>query len=283
MGACPLASRVTIQSHCGELLQGRLGPDGPVALVSLPAPPLTVTVTRQRGGAFGLHQPQGRSLCPKRISQLFKALRVTQQGRFTLHRQMESGAGCGSSTAALLALARAAGSDLPPQAMARVLWQIEGASDPLMFDAPERLLWASREGRVLARLPAVPKMRVIAGLAGEPQRTDPTDMNFADIADLVAEWQRGADAGHFAQLSTRCAIRHLSHRGITGDRTEALAQNADALGFAIAYTGSARALLLPWNHDAQALTPMLRAAGWRRICDFPLGSGPPTRSEFHDA
>lgn len=278
MGACALARSVTIQSHCGELLQGRLGPDGPVALVSLPAPPLTVTVTRQRGGVFGIYQPQGRSLCSKRISHLFKALRLRQQGRFTLHRQMESGAGCGSSTATLLALARAAGSDLAPDAMARVLWQIEGASDPLMFSASERLLWASREGRVLARLPAVPKMRVIAGLAGDPQRTDPTDTDFADISDLVAAWQHGGDAGHFAELSTRCAMRHLSHRGITGDRTEALAQNADALGFAIAYTGSARALLLPSDHDPQALRPMLRAAGWRRIIDFTLGSPIPNPS-----
>lgn len=275
-----MARGITVQSHCGELLQGRLGPEGPVVLVSLPAPPLTLNVTKRRAGRFGLHQPQGRSLSALRIAQLFKALRLQRSGGFTLHRQMESGAGCGSSTAALLAMARAAGSDLPAEDIARILWQIEGASDPLMYAAPERLLWASREGRIIARLPPVARMQVIAGLVGQPQRTDPADDDYADISDLVAQWQRGGDAAYFADLSTRCAQRQLSHRGIRGDMTESLAARANALGFAIAYTGSARALLLPRDHDPQALKPLLRAAGWRRICVFPLGANALPQSEL---
>ena len=44
LGATPVALRVA--GHFGELMQGRLGADGPLALISLPCPVLAV----QTGG-----------------------------------------------------------------------------------------------------------------------------------------------------------------------------------------------------------------------------------------
>ncbi|TMV63484.1 propanediol utilization protein, partial [Thioclava sp. BHET1] len=61
MTKAPAEGRAT--GHFGELLQGRLGPDGPLALVTLPCPPLAARVTRDPG-AFALHQPAARALPP---------------------------------------------------------------------------------------------------------------------------------------------------------------------------------------------------------------------------
>ncbi len=57
--------QIAIAGHLGEFVQGRLGPDGPVALLTLPCPAL-----RLHGlwhpGAFALHQPGVRFWHPVR-------------------------------------------------------------------------------------------------------------------------------------------------------------------------------------------------------------------------
>ncbi|MBE3640584.1 propanediol utilization protein, partial [Mangrovicoccus algicola] len=211
------AGRLRIAGHFGEFLQGRLGPAGPLVLVTLPC---------AAAGVVALHRPapalrlQGDALRPDRARAMLAQLGAGLRGRVLIRALDEPGGGTGTSTAALLALARLAGQGgRPPQDLARAALAVEGASDPLMFPAPGRVLWASREGRALACLPPLPAMQAIGGLLGPPCRTRPQDMRYPDISDLVARWQAGPGAAEAARLASQSAARTLALRGPAGDPT----------------------------------------------------------------
>lgn len=259
---------IRVAGHFGELLQGRIGADGPVGLISLPCPALAVEAQRAPLG-----DPHGL-LPPTRARALLSALDLADPGPFTLTATMPRGGGAGASTAALLALARLAGSDHPPEALARACVTVEGASDPLMFAAAERLLWASRQALVLERMPPLPRFAVIGGFHGPNRRTDPGDADFPDIADLLAPWRRAAadgDLAALAALASTSARRTLARRGPPDDPTDALARATGALGFVIAHTGSARGLIFPEGSIPKAAHNALVSAGFRRIVSFAAG------------
>ena len=262
---------VRISGHFGELLQGRLGPQGPVALITLPCPVLACTAS-QGAGPLHLRSKGETVMRPADLRQLLTALGLPRRGRFQLTTEMPVGAGLGASTAARVALARAAGVD-DPQRIAMACLAVEGASDPVMFPAPTRLLWASREGRVLDRLPPLPDLEVLGGVFGPPRRTDARDNRFADIADLAADWRTNAgDLPALARLASASARRCLAMRGPVDDPTEALAARWGALGFAIAHTGSARALLYAPGTVPPGAAHALRAAGLTDVLQFSVAA-----------
>lgn len=260
-----------VAGHMGELLQGRMGPEGPVALITLPCPVLGVTA-RRCPGPFALHRRGHVALGLARAAEMLRALDLPVGGRFHLAGSLPPGGGAGASTAALVAIARAAGAG--EARIAAACLAIEGASDPLMFAAPERLLWASRRGEVLARLPPLPVLEVLAGFCGPAQRTDPADARFPDMADLAARWPSACgDGRRVAALAAESARRTICLRGPEGDPTARLAERLGAAGFAIGHTGPARALLfLPGTVPAGA-AGMLRAAGLRRVLRYRIGGG----------
>lgn len=137
---------------------------------------------------------------------------------------------------------------------------LEAASDPLMFACPARLLWASREGRVLDRLPPLPRVEVLGGVFGPPRRTEPRDTSFPEIGDLVQDWK--VSAGNLAALASQSARRCLSLRGPAEDPTEALARRLGAAGFALAHTGSARAPLFAPGNVPPGAGQVLQGAGF---------------------
>ena len=152
-----------VHGHFGELLQGRLGAGGPLALVSLPCPALWVEPAEPGDPAL---------IGPRRLRALCAALDLPFPGTLPrLRATMPPGGGAGSSTAALVAVALTLGYDGPPDALARACVAAEGASDPLMFPRAERLLFAPRLGQVLRRLPALPRFSVIGGFLGPGLRT----------------------------------------------------------------------------------------------------------------
>ncbi|MGP3699326.1 propanediol utilization protein [Rhodobacter sp. NSM] len=261
-------NRARVAGHLGEFLQGRIGPAGPLALVTLPCPALTAEAARLPG-RLALHQPGARMLSLPALRRLLTAAGLRAEGRFRLALDMPPGGGAGASTAARVAILRAAGVG-EATTLFRACLASEGASDPLMFDRPERLLWASREGRVLACLPPLPRMEVIGGFFGSPRRTDPADLAFPDIADLVEDWP-SADLPGLARLATLSAMRCLALRGPAEDPTAALAERLDALGWAIGHTGSARALIFPPGAVPCGAAEALRAAGFSRITRFRIG------------
>lgn len=257
-----------VEGHFGELIQGRLGPDGPVALITLPCPVLVVEAQ-----PAPLSDPHGL-LPPSRARALLTALGLADPGPFALVANMPRGGGAGASTAALVALARLAGSRHTPEDLARACVAVEGASDPLMFPAPERLLWASRRAEVIAHLPPLPGFDVIGGFFGPNQRTDPDDEAFPDISDLIGPWRAAATARDLAtlgQLASLSANRCLDHRHRLPDPVADLARRLGALGHVIAHTGSARGLLFAPGAIPTDAPAALVAAGFRRIVTFSAG------------
>ena len=256
---------VRVSRHFGALVQGRIGPSGPVALVTLPCPVLWAEVRVAPSKGFSVCQPS-RVVAPARVHRLIGALGLRARGKFHLSLNMPAGGGAGASTAALMAQAAA----VEPLAIVQAVLAEEGASDPLLFAAPERVLWASRRGRVLADLPALPRFEVLGGFFSPGQRTDPGDHDFPDISDLLAEWP-GADLATMARLTSHSARRTLALRGPQGDPTEALARRQNALGFTIAHTGAARGLIFPPGSVPKATAADLRAQGFSRITRFRCG------------
>ena len=277
--------RIQVPGHLGELMQGRLGPQGPVVLLTLPCPALRM-VGQWRTGEFALHQPGPTIVSRAQVMGLLRALDLPVRGQFTLRAQMPPGGGAGSSTAALVAVARLAGH---PAAAARDLAlaciAVEGASDPLMFPASAGLLWASRQGRILRSLPPLPGIEVLGGFFGPMRRTDPADSRFADVSDLADALPRALrSAAALAELSGESARRALALRGAQSlkggqsvqqggaDPTCQLARDLGALGYAIGHTGPARALIFAPGCVPAHAKALLLEAGFRQLVQFRPGT-----------
>lgn len=261
-----------ITGHLGELLQGRLGPTGPVALITLPAPDLAVRVS-YREGPFTLFQPQGRAITPPHLAALLRALDCPLSGRFIIHCPYPVGGGGGASTATRLAIARILRPAWPDALLEQVVRAVEGASDPLLRPAPERVLWASRAARVVQQMPPLPRLRIVGGFDGQPRMTDPQDDHFPDISDLVARWPAAcADAAKIAELAMLSATRTAALRGVDIASIAGVARTCGALGFAMAHTGAARALLLAWDSDPTQALALLAARGYSHPLSYVIGA-----------
>ena len=265
-----------VAGHFGELLQGRIGRNGPVALVTLPCPALGVSAQRFAGAGMGLYGAGQRLLTPQRARALLDQLGLRLSGRVVLRAEMPAGGGAGVSTASLVALARLAGWQGPPDLLARACVAVEGASDPLMFPQAECLLWASRLGETLGHLPAVPAFEVIGGFYGPPKRTNPADSDFPDISDLLPDWTAAAlaqDLPALAALASTSARRTLNKRGAGRDPIWSLAADLGALGSVIAHTGAARGLIFAPGAVPEAARARLQQAGLRAVVQFRAGGG----------
>ena len=269
-----IRSTTRVAGHFGELIQGRLGADGPVVLVSLPCPALTVTATATPARCLSIYSPNAPLLTPLRARKFLGLLGLACDARVILAASMPPGGGAGSSTAALVALARLAGWTGPPQTLATACLAVEGATDPLMFDHPEQMLWASRRATAIHPLPALPAFDIVGGFYGAVQRTDATDTDFPDVSDLVQDWHHAAvaqDVAALANLAATSAQRSLELRGPGGDPTAQLARNLGALGHVIAHTGSARGLIFAKGCVPATARARLLAAGFKGIVTFTAG------------
>ena len=262
-----------VTGHFGEWLQGRLGMNGPVVLVTLPCKALTVTVQRAGDGAFSLGQSHPAVIDPGQAAAMIRELGQGASGQFDIAADMPPGGGAGASTAGLVALAQALGVT-DPQRIAKACIAAEGASDPLMFDHPDRMLWASRQGHSLSDLPTLPSFEIVGGFLGPPQRTDPSEHDFPDIGDLVQDWAPAAarqDRERLAQLASESAQRTTVLRGPTDDETASLARHWSALGHIRAHTGSARGLVFAPGHVPVGLAAQLSDRGYRHVFQFSTG------------
>lgn len=265
---------IRVAGHFGELLQGRFGPSGPVALITLPCAALGVTARLSEAKHLSLSAESSRILPKSRAIALLQALNLSLTGRISLSAEMPPGGGAGVSTAALVALARLAGWQGDPLDLAHACVATEGASDPLMLERPAQLLWASRRADILATLPPPPAMEIIGGFFGAPSRTDPKDNDFPDIADLVPLWHSACTANHLAaaaQIAATSANRCLAHRKAQTDPTASLAAGLGALGHVIAHTGAARGLIFAPGQVPRAAKARLEAAGVTGVVQFHFG------------
>jgi uncharacterized protein involved in propanediol utilization len=265
---------IRVAGHFGELLQGRFGPSGPVALITLPCEALGVTASLTAAKDLSLTPDSTRILPEARAKALLKALNLPLTGRISLTAEMPPGGGAGVSTASLVALARLAGWQGDPLDLARACVATEGASDPLMLDHPAQRLWASRRAEILETLPPPPAMEIIGGFYGQPSRTDPKDNDFPDIADLVPLWRKACTANDLAaaaRIAATSATRCLTHRKAQTDPTASLAAGLGALGHVIAHTGAARGLIFAPGQVPRAAKARLEAAGVTGVVQFHFG------------
>ncbi|CUH80846.1 hypothetical protein [Tropicibacter naphthalenivorans] len=245
--------------HFGEWLQGRMGPDGPVALVTLTCNALWMQA--EAGG----HPPEEAA----QLGQVL-GLKITQgvTGIIPL------GCGAGASTASLIAMARGAGFAGDPLTLAKACLSVEGATDPLMFDAPDALLWASRQGQILEHFAPPPACVIVGGYWGAPTRTDAQDIDFPDISDFIPTWQQAVSRGDLpavARLSSLSAARCTALRG-PGDPMADLARDLGALGHIRAHTGSARGLVFPPQGAPAYAINALTEAGLKHVFTFETGA-----------
>ncbi|MDO8882565.1 MAG: propanediol utilization protein [Pseudotabrizicola sp.] len=232
--------------HFGEWLQGRIGPLGPVALVTLLPDRLNLTA-KVRPSARLLVKTLGTlptfPVSSLRLMRFLQTLNLPVRGAYEISLAFPPGLGTGASTATLIAIARLAGFCGSPAQLARACIATEGASDPLMYPVSDRLLWASRNGTVLRRLPPAPRAHLLTGFVGPALPTDPADQDYDDISDLVVAWSEAKSLPDFVALSQESARRCLARRGPTDDPTDAVARELGALGWATSHSGAARALI----------------------------------------
>lgn len=258
---------VFVAGHFGEWLQGRLGPKGPLVLVTLACAVRGVHAERLGDGPLCIEG----ALPPVSVDQArlcLEALGLPAAGRYALRPDLAPGGGAGMSTAALVGLARLAGID--GAEAARACLAAEGASDPLMWPAPDRLLWASRQAETLRCFGPIPRCEILGGFWGPPLRTDPKDMRFPDVSDLVSGWD-AADLRGKARLASLSATRCTELRGPLDDPMAALAERLGALGHARAHTGSARALIFAPGTVPPGARDALTAAGLTGVFQFATG------------
>ncbi|MEX0280340.1 MAG: propanediol utilization protein [Arenibacterium sp.] len=255
-----------VSGHFGEWLQGRMRAEGPLVLITLPCPVLTV---RQSSGC-------GEPLVfdDRDLERFAQALGQNPSNWPALRSSIPPGCGAGASTATLVALARAIGFQGTHAELAKACIAVEGATDPLMFDAPDTLLWAAREARVVQRFTAPPRADVLGGYWGQPQRTEADDIDFPDVSDLVLRWRVASekrDLVGLAEIATESAERCRVYRG-PEDPLRDLMRDTGALGYARAHTGSARALIFAPGSVPENAAPMLTNAGLADVFTFQTGS-----------
>lgn len=249
---------VSIRGHFGEYVQGRLGPDGPLCLITVPCPETGLRAELRCGDRSPADPHAG----------FLMSLGLAGQGEVIVSPLSPPGAGTGISTASLIAAALLHGWQGSSSRLMAACVAEEGASDPLAFRHPERLLWASREGRILQRLPALPVHDIVGGYFGMPRSTDPADVDFPDVSDIVADWERADRLHIFAELASESARRCLRMRGPADDPTEGLARDLGATGFLVAHTGSARGLIFPKGEVPSGAALALEAGGLTRVMQF---------------
>ncbi len=262
-------SRARVAGHFGEWLQGRVGPAGVVALVTLACPSRAVHATWRDAPDLTLDQSAVLLDLP-RARAFLRALGMPARGAIHLRADLPPGGGAGMSTAALVALARAAGAS--EARIASACLATEGASDPLMLAAPDQVLWASRAARVLATMPPPPEAEILGGFFGPMLRTEASDMGFPLVDDLVARWVSGPDLAQAAEIASLSAARCTALRGPLDDPTPGLARALGALGWARAHTGPARALIYPPGGVPDGAAEALGRAGLEGVFQFRTGA-----------
>jgi len=260
---------VRVEGHFGEWIQGRLGPDGPLALVTVRCPAFWVEA--RRADRLG-----GGTWCGSHADWLARAathLGLDPDTRVALTGTISPGTGGGASTATLVALARLSGLQITPERVAALCLAFEGATDPLMMPVPDAHLWAPRAARSLRVMPPPPSAILVGGHFGAATPTDPRDLAFPDISDLAAAWTRSADARDLpalARLASRSAERCTAMRGPPEDPMPALSRTLGALGHLRAHTGNLRALIFAPGTVPAGACDHLKAAG----LDLVLAASP---------
>lgn len=242
---------------CGELLQG-VNTENRDFLVTLPIEQGSVAVF-EPGSVTGEvetsppHKTKSRRLAERMLARSGSA----RGGRLTLISDLAEGKGLASSTADLVATARAIadaeGRRISPREIEKDLRTIE-PSDGVMY--PGSVAFYHREVRLLARLAPLPPLTIVLGDEGgcvdtvEFNRRDKpfTDVDKREYSHLLAALASAAiqgDAHEIGRIATRSAQLNSTLRERPYlDRTIAAAHHMGALGVVVAHSGTTTGILL---------------------------------------
>lgn len=284
-------------AHHGEILQGVFGGgDGRLhrGLISLPCPLFGCTATFwPRCGKDIITRPHGRDKARRAAQLTLRRLGLPGAGgELTLESTVPVGHGYGSSTAdvvaAIRATAAAARTRLRPETIAALAVAAEIASDPLAFDELP-VLFAQREGRVLAPLGAALPPLIVVGCDVAPDRTVDTLLTaparydsdeietFRVLSGLAAHAIASGDArllGRAATASARISQRRLPKPHF--DALMALADETGACGVQVAHSGTLAGLLFDGRERAASrraadAAQRLHAASLSNVVMYELG------------
>lgn len=275
-----------VPGHFGELVQGRLGPEGPVALVTLGCPALVSRARFRPGGPLEITGAETGKV-RRAVEALIARHAPGTGGRLDLDRPTPPGAGAGSSTAdilgALRAVAAAIGTVLTPDEEAQLCLAAEGAVDPLMHGSD--VIFASRRAEVVEVLAPLPRLVVVGGFAGPGRATDPADADFPDMTAAFEMLRAAAGAGDAAGIAAAARISARANQARNPnpawETVLALGAAHGALGPVVSHTGSAIGLILPEGTGTAALAAGLAALGLDGVIAFATRRAPPPDGLFH--
>ncbi|MEM8630605.1 MAG: hypothetical protein AAGF74_05165 [Pseudomonadota bacterium] len=269
--AVPLHGRA--EGHWGEWMQGRLGSDGPLVLVTLRCPGLFVRASLSRSSGFALTGRGRHDISPDWLARLVAGSSWAGGATAEVSHNMVPASGMGLSTAALVALSRAAG--IAPARIPATCLALEGATDPTMLETPDGVLWLPRRAQALEPIAPPPVAEILGGTFGGGLRTDPVDDDFPDISDLIAPWRAGTERGDLrtlADLASSSAERTTALRGPQGDPAADLTADLGALGHTRAHTGSLRGFVFCPGTAPGDAEARLREAGFANVRRFLSGT-----------
>lgn len=267
----------TAGGSCGELLQGVL-PDGRDFLVTLPIRQGSTAVFEPGPDSGVVTVPAHKTKARRLAEAMLARSPEVGGGRLTLHSELPEGKGLASSSADLVATARAiadAGArSITAAEIEDELRAIE-PSDGVMYPGP--VAFCHREVRLLARLAPPPPLTIVLGDEGgaidtvefnrRPKPFTAADRReYARLLDRLRGALADRDPVAIGAVSTRSAV--LNDRLRPRPHLPALraaATDIEALGVIIAHSGTTAGILLA---DDDPEHRAKRAAAHAAVCRF---------------
>ncbi|MFM9445930.1 kinase [Streptomyces acidiscabies] len=242
----------------GELLQGVLpGPDGDF-LVTLPIARWTVATFRTDPHSTTVRVvPEHKHKAARLVSMIMEELPVPPGGLLTLDSTLPEGKGLASSSADLVATARAAGNALgipmPPRRIESYLGRIE-PTDGVLYDSV--VAYHHRRVQLRQVLGSLPPMTVVG--IDEGGTVDTVEFNripkpftaaqhreYARLLDRLADAVRDGDLRTVGAVATRSAVLNQALRPKrTLERMTAICEEAGGLGVVAAHSGTSLGILI---------------------------------------
>lgn len=282
------------RSHAGEVLQGAIRSNEGTRrlLLSLPAPSLwTRAEVRSTPGTPMTILPAWAHKTRSAVHRLLQHLHLEPpKATIRLTTNIPVGKGCGSSTADILAAVRALlrylGETLEEETVAKLIVEVENASDGTVLTRPA--LFRHREGVVEEYLHGdFPPMSVVVIDTQPTEKISTTLMKRARYSDMQLEafdsllvrlrraFREGCPycIGDVATASARVSQQFLPKPHL--DSLLKVVDAARGYGVAVAHSGTVASVLLPVDCNTEGRTHITTAAaylGMRVLTEYRLGT-----------
>lgn len=251
----------TANGTFGELLQGML-PDGRRFLVTFPIDAWATATFRLTADATVSVRPAGKTKSRLLATRMLRAYGHHDGGVLELTGRIPEGKGLASSSADLVATARAVADalavPLDEATTERFLRGIE-PSDGVMYAGV--VSYYHRQVRLRERLGFLPALTVVAHDSGGTvdtvrfNRTAPaperrTRREYAVLLDALSTAVRARDLATVGQIATRSAELHLGPvPGLRFERMRKICREVGGLGLAVAHSGTYLGILIDERTD----------------------------------